>query len=249
MYDPAESQLPDSGFELNTGLPKEFIQMIEKAVAGVSRQRVMPNRIEPDQLRTFSATLRGLIRHIDHAVGRILEQLDLSKTVVLFTSDHGDYSGHRGLLRKAPWIPFDDLARVPLVLSAPDARGGRRVPSLVQTSDFPLTCLDYAGVDPPAGIEFDSRSLRPLAVGSAAADDDDRAVYCTQIIWPMVRRGAFKHIVDENSGTGVLFDLERDPLESVDLSRDPQHAGALAELSALLRKTLERGVATSPSPV
>ena len=95
-------------------------------------------------------------------MGAVLERIDLDSTQVGFTSDHGDYAGHRGLLRKTPWIPFDDLARVPFVVAGPGIAGGRRVTSLVQSCDFALTCLDFAGVKAPQGIDFDTRSLRPL---------------------------------------------------------------------------------------
>ena len=96
------------------------------------------------------------MRQIDDSVGRILERVDLSDSVVFFTSDHGDYAGNRGLLRKIPWIPYDDLARVPLVAAGRDVAGGRRSGQLVQSCDIPLTLLDYAGVTPPPGVDFGS---------------------------------------------------------------------------------------------
>ena len=199
MYDPADSRLPDAGFEVNDGLPFTFQMALQNAATREAAAQ------EP-AMRAFLATVRGLVRQIDDAVGSLLQQIDLSSTVVFYTSDHGDYAGHRGLLRKTPWIPFDDLARVPFAVSGPGITPGRRVASLVQSSDFALTCLDYAGVDPPEGIAFDSRSLRPLLCDRATDADVDRAVFsATTMGWPMVRLGPLQvHPERELEGEGAL---------------------------------------------
>jgi choline-sulfatase len=240
MYDPAESQLPRSGFEVNEGLPEVFLQAMTR-FGQWEIPRVDPENERP--LRRFLATVRGLVRHIDDAIGHVLEHLDRSDTVVLFTSDHGDYAGHRGLMRKNPWLPFDDLARIPLVVAAPDAAPGRRVPALVQSSDVVLTCLDYAGVAPPDDIDFDSRTLRPHTTSRTLPAVDDRAVFCaTTMGWPMVRRGAFKYLEQRSSRTGVLFDLDHDPEERVDLLA----RGGVGRLADDLRAALDEEMARPP---
>ena len=154
MFDPADARLPEDGYEVNAGLP-----MVCQLALKNSRTR--DEAADERRVRVFLATVRGLIKHIDDAIGRLIEQLDMTSTLVAFTSDHGDYAGHRGLMRKTPWMPFDDLARVPLFYAGHGVAGGRVVPDLVQSYDFALTALDYAGLAP--GIEdVDGRSLRPL---------------------------------------------------------------------------------------
>ena len=240
MYKPADSKLPKSGFEINDRLPQAF----RNAMTQFGKRRVP--RVDPDTeqpLRKFLATIRGLVRHIDDAVGCILKQLDLTHTVVFFTSDHGDYAGHRGLLYKTPWLPFDDLARVPLIVAGGDVSGPRRQRQLVQNLDFALTCLDYAGVPAPSDYDFNGRSLRPLLSGTTAAEDDDRAVFCaTTMGWPMVRRQRYKYIFNKRSSAKVLFDLESDPAEHINHWQDPDYALIADELSAALREELERDV-------
>ena len=90
-----------------------------------------------------------------------------SQSIVFFTSDHGDYAGHRGLMRKNPWIPFDDLARVPFFVAGGGVAGGRRVPQLVQSCDVASTCLPR--LCPRSGTPAESRStrrsLRPILDG------------------------------------------------------------------------------------
>ena len=171
--------------------------------------RTRDEAADEQRLRRFLATVRGLIKHIDDAVGRLVEHLDMASTLVAFTSDHGDYAGHRGLLRKTPWMPFDDLARVPLFYAGHGVEGGRVVPDLVQSYDFALTALDYAGLEP--GVEdVDGRSLRPLLAGQPEAADLERSVFCAiGMGWPMIRRGNHKYFVHAQHGSPVLFDLER----------------------------------------
>jgi arylsulfatase len=246
MYDPAESILPAEGFEANGRLPLVF----QLAVDG-SRTRVEAR--DATKVRSFLATVRGLIRQIDDAVGRLMERIDLDETFVFFTSDHGDYSGHRGLMRKTPQIPFDDLARVPLFVTGGDVVGGRRVVPLVQSSDFALTCLDVAGVVPPDDVEFDSRSLRPILRDAAGADDRDREVVCGTGTpgWPMIRRGRYKymqHIEHFDDAQCALFDLEADPGEQVNLFDDAAHRDIGRTLALRLRANTSRPVLGLPTP-
>src|SRR5262249_9430450 len=103
MYDPADSQLPATGFEVNEALPPLFRDSMRE-FGKRPTPRVDPNDL--DGLREFLAQVRALVKQIDDSVGRIVEGLNLDNTVVFFTSDHGDYSGNRGMLRKTPWIPY-----------------------------------------------------------------------------------------------------------------------------------------------
>jgi choline-sulfatase len=243
MYDPADSVVPTAGYEVNDQLPFAF-----HLAMGAS-----PTRSEgenPRQVRAFLAIVRGLVKQIDDALGRITAELNLDTTVVFFTSDHGDYAGHRGLMRKKPWVPFDDLARVPFFVTGGGIAGGRRVPQLVQNSDFALTCLDYAGVAAPAGVPFETRSLRPVLDGAPGPDDLDRHVFSgISVEWPMVRHGRYKfirHGVHEQQA--VLFDLEADPLEHVNLFRDPSYADVRDALAARLQETMRQPVLDVPAP-
>jgi arylsulfatase len=238
LYDPDECVIDPEWHTANAYLPASFRRATAQADAP-------HRRIQPERMRAHRATLAhtyGLITQIDEAVGRIVAHLDLDATVLFFTSDHGDYAGHRGLVRKVPWIPFDDLARVPFFVTGAGVAGGRRDAGLAQSFDFATTCLDYAGVDVDLAA-FDGISLAPLLGDPAASLDADRTVHCgISMRWPMVRRGPHKYL---RSGWGeeVLFDVERDPGEVYNLtSLDPDREirGVLAEASA------QRVAATTP---
>lgn len=229
MFDPADSRPPEDGYDVNLGLPM-VCQLALKS--GRTREEAADER----RVRIFLAAVRGLTKHIDDAVGRLVEQLDLTSTLVAFSSDHGDYAGHRGVMRKTPWMPFDDLARVPLFYAGQGVSGGRVVPNLVQSYDFALTALDYAGLAP--GVEdVDGRSLRPLLAGSPEAEDLDRSVFSAiGVGWPMIRRENHKYFVHAQHRTPVLFDLEEDPGERVNLAGDPGYAEVERDLSARLAR-------------
>jgi arylsulfatase len=244
MFDPTEVRLPADGFEVNDCLSMPFL-----VAMATNRGRFGLIRLEgnEDGARVAMTQVRALVKQIDDAIGRIIERIDLTRTVVFFTSDHGDFAGHRGLLGKVPWMPFDDLARVPLVAVGRGVAGGRRAPELVQNCDFPLTTLDYAGVEVPSAL-FDTRSVRPLLEGRRRPEDQDRAVMCaTTMGWPMIRRGRFKYIRPLVARPGVLFDLERDPGETVDLLEDPSCESVATELSSRLDQELARGVPSLPA--
>jgi arylsulfatase A-like enzyme len=195
-------------------------------------------------LRDRQTRVRALVAQIDESIGRLLTRFDLNRTLVTFTSDHGDYGGRRGLASKNPCIPFDDLARVPLVIAGAGVAGGRRVRDIVQSSDLALTYCDIAGVDVPVD-EFDSRSLRPWLTG--CDDGPERvAIIATNRGWPAVRRGVLKFILHVPEFSFVLFDLEEDPHESTNIAGDAAYAEGEAELGELLRATFARAKPNLP---
>ena len=123
------------------------------------------------------------------------------------------------------------------------------VPQLVQNCDVALTCLEYAGVAAPSGVDFDTRSLVPVLDGHPAPDDLDRTVFCaTSLHWPMIRRGRYKYMAHAlHPELPVLFDLESDPLERVNVVDDPANRAIRDELAERLRATLCRPIVDVPA--
>jgi arylsulfatase A-like enzyme len=233
MFDPADARLPEGGFEVNAGLPMVW----QLALANATSRATAADK---DHLRHLLATVRGLVKHIDDVIGRLIARIDLASTLVAFTSDHGDYAGHRGLLRKTPWLPFDDLARVPLFCVGPGVAGGRVVSDPVQSYDFVPTALEYARVQPDVD-DFDSRSLWPHLAGTSDDQHRSRPVFsCIGMDWPMVRAGKCKYLVHAQRRSPMLFDLEDDPAERVNLADDAHYADVRRELSEQLAQRLAK---------
>ena len=245
MYDPADSSPPSAGFEVNKQLPLVF-------QLATSASPTRGEAADPARVRAFLATYRGLIKQIDDAIGELQKAIDLERAIAFFTSDHGDFSGHRGLMRKNPWISFDDLARVPFWVAGRGVVGGRRSPGLVQSCDFVLTCLDYAGVGPPADVEFETRSLRPFLENGSEALDLERAVVTGthKNGWPMIRQGRYKYVEHlKHADQPVLFDLATDPFEQTNLVDDRSCRAIAQELARRLHTIRDQSVLDIAAPV
>lgn len=171
--------------------------------------------VTDDQIRNARHAYLANISYIDHHVGQMLSVLDrhdmADDTIVIFTSDHGDMLGERGLWYKMSY--FEHSARIPMILSMPGSVGGVVNSTHVSLLDIAPTLLDIAGVEAPSIL--DGSSLLPLA---AAPSDPERTVVGEYLgegaVAPifMIRRGSRKFIWSEPDGA-QLFDLETDPSE------------------------------------
>ena len=90
------------------------------------------------------------IRDVDRSVDLVLDALEASgqadRTVVIFTSDHGEMAGSHGLRQKGNLV-YDENFHVPLVICHPDVAGGASNDSLASAVDLAPTLLELAGVD------------------------------------------------------------------------------------------------------
>ncbi|WP_424928929.1 sulfatase family protein [Amaricoccus tamworthensis] len=206
-----------------------------------------------EELKRMRAYYYANMEMIDTQVGNILDALEargnMKNTIVIFTSDHGDNLGDHGLSQK--WAPYDQVTRVPMIVSAPGRfGGGRKVEEMVQLFDLAPTILEWAGVDPDPS--FEAISLNPALEGS---DFEGRShVFCEQAgdvnmtgasYLTMVRSKTHKLVHFRGSDEGQLFDLVADPGERVNLWSDADHTGVKQELlSELLEFHIESTVHT-----
>ena len=109
----------------------------------------------------------ALVSHVDDQIGRILSTLEATglarRTIVIFTSDHGEYLGDHGRIQKG--MPHSVITNVPCIVRLPDAAAaGRPVAEVVEQIDVTATILDYCGVQVPRFVQ--GSSLRPLLAGT-----------------------------------------------------------------------------------
>ncbi len=198
---------------------------------------------DEEAVRRALAAYYALVTFLDHNVGRVLGALEAAgltgDTRVIYTSDHGDNLGVRGLWGKS--VMYDESVAVPFIASGPDIPAGRTVDTPVSLIDLYRTILDGAGVPPaPEDAGLPSRSIWPIIAGERP-DRDILSEYhaagsCTGMF--MLRHGRWKYI--HHAGhRPELFDLEADPGETRDLAKDPAHAGVLALCEARLRAMLD----------
>ncbi|HEX3813613.1 MAG TPA: sulfatase-like hydrolase/transferase [Mycobacteriales bacterium] len=194
------------------------------------------------------ATLIRVMRHyyaaisqVDHQIGRMLDllrQRDLyDDTVIVYTSDHGEYLGHHGLLLKGGLL-YEPLARVPLIIKYPHSnRSGGRDDGLTSGIDIAPTLLSLAGLAPMAAS---GRDLTP-----GPADREVLVVDAPNATQLMARTRTHKLIL-RLAGDPLLFDLSADPHEFVDVYDDPRHRDSRELLMRRLLTELAFGQAPVP---
>ncbi len=191
--------------------------------------------LTPEHVRNARHAYLGALSYVDDKVGQLLHALDAAQvradTIVLFTSDHGDMLGERGLWYKMSF--FEWSARVPLLVHAPGRFAPRRVGQPVSLMDLLPTLLDLgnAGAGPQTAVALaepvDGRSLLPMLQGGA---EDPEATAAAEYLGEgaaapvlMLRRGPYKYLCSAPD-PDQLYDLRADPRELSNLADRPEFA-------------------------
>jgi arylsulfatase A-like enzyme len=199
--------------------------------------------------------LAGYYAHgsaLDDCVGALLETLRQTgldqRTIVIFTSDHGDMLGSHGLSAKQK--PFDESIRVPMLFRCPPALGikARPLDGMIASEDFMPTLLGLCRVPiPPTveGIDY-SDYMRGKPVPS------DNVALISNIApfgeWDRrhggreyrgIRTGRFTYVCGLE-GPWLLFDNDTDPLQMTNLANLPAGAKWQMELAKTLRDKLRQ---------
>jgi choline-sulfatase len=181
-----------------------------------------------ERVRTARHAYYGEISYVDDKVGQLLAALKATgfdeNTVVLFTSDHGEMLGERGLWYKMNF--FEWAARVPLIVHAPWCFAPRRVDQHVSLMDIMPTLVELGSGDQTMSFadRLDGHSLLPLLDGGERDGPDTvlGEILCETAISPvfMVRRGRYKYVYSAPDPE-QLYDLESDPDELHNLAAEP----------------------------
>lgn len=198
--------------------------------------------IPREALARAIALTRGMEAQIDFCFGRVLAKLEAlameGRTVVVFTSDHGEFLGHHGLLHKGP-PPYRDLTRVGFVMAGPGVPQGRASGAASSHLDLMPTLLDMAGLDADG---LDGESLRPLLAGGALKRRDrflefhprlDRRLYNHSIVAGRWRLTLYP---EGEEGWGELFDLGGEAGEHRNLFHEPGFRAQRDRLAAALQE-------------
>ncbi|MEM8750157.1 MAG: sulfatase-like hydrolase/transferase [Pseudomonadota bacterium] len=178
----------------------------------------------------------GLVKQIDDHLGRLFAYMEknglMENTMIIMSSDHGDYLGDHWMGEKD--LFHDCSVRVPLIIYDPDEKAdvtrGTVSQALVEGIDIAPTLLDYFGGRQKPEI-LEGKNLMPLLHGAqktvrdwaiseydyvtrearttlGVGVEDARLVMCVDQRWKFVHAEGFRP---------MLFDLENDPNELIDL--------------------------------
>jgi arylsulfatase A-like enzyme len=261
MYRPQDMQLPAS-FGAALHHPPPPLQALREAAAGgrARKSGYATFSASEQEVREALALNYGNISFIDDALGRVLATLSRlgldDDTVVLFTSDHGDLLGDRGLMLKGG-LHYRPLTRVPFVWrDTPERRRPGRTSALSQTIDIATTVLDRAGLAPANGMQ--GMALAPVLDGSAATARDALLIEeeGQRRDFGLARRIRMRTLLTDrhrftlyaDEPWGELYDLAQDPLELRNLWDDPAAQALRGELAQRLAVKMVQSADTCPYP-
>jgi len=256
MYRPEDVDLPAS-FHASTNPPPHVAWLrAQRDAARAVKHTPTAFACDEREAREAIALNYGSIVHIDEAVGRMLgelERLGLDRnTIVIFTSDHGDFLGDHQLLLKGP-LHYQSLIRTPFLWSDPAGPQGERSAALASTIDLAPSILARAGVTPFNGIQG---QVLPCVPGASAPqresvllEDEVQRVLFGFDAPPRLRTlvtDRWRLTVYANATWGELYDLQSDPHELHNLWDDAGHGNQRGELMTELVRQMTRHGDTSP---
>lgn len=231
LYDPSEIELPESAvdfFECRFEGKPESIRALASTFGGMP---YIPEN--EDDLRRQLAYYYSLITRIDDQIGRVLEELrrtrEYDNTVIVFTSDHGDFAGDHGMINKNVGI-YESIHRIPFLLKYEGAPAGRVIDGIMESVDMYPTLCELCEVPLPAGVE--GRSLVPVIRDGLPGKPH------TVCEWSFPRYSARVNAIRTKryrfvyygNGEGELYDHATDPGELKNLYDNKEYAGIRLQL-------------------
>ena len=203
--------------------------------------------LEGETLRAAQAGYFGLIEHLDDAIGPLVAEFrERSEQagrpwIVVVTTDHGEMLGDHGYFRKCE--PYEGSANIPLLIAGSPALGfcpGLRCLQPVCLEDILPTLAELSDARMP---EVDGVSLVPVLRGQpqeirTSLHFEHAPCYSRNQAFHALTDGRFKYIWRPTDGSQQLFDLETDPQEEHDLSRDESRRDLLETWRSRLAQRL-----------
>ncbi|MDN3518236.1 alkaline phosphatase family protein [Aquisalimonas lutea] len=248
MYGPEDIKPPNRS---------EMERKNEHPVVAAFRQHEESRNFSDDSVRErVIPTYMGMITQLDDELARLFAYLRekglMENTVIVLTSDHGDFLGDHWLGEKD--LMYEEAERIPLLIRMPGGVRGQS-DALVEAIDLAPTFVDLAG-GPNLDHVLEGRSLAPLLRGEDPGDNwRDAVVSEMDYAWrharntlgvepdaartTMLRTEQWKY-VHYRGFRPQLFDLHNDPGEHRDLANEPEYSGILRDMADRLFSWMER---------
>ncbi len=190
--------------------------------------KVRPELSDNDIARLRSVYC-GMISLMDQQIGRLLDQLEadgsIDDTLIVFTSDHGDYLGDHGLWGKG--LPaYESMQRVPFIVAHPSCQNPGSVNHALQSLiDIPATCLGASGLHVPDN--YQGVSQEAAWIDSTVSRRDHCRLEFRPAQGPFKQQtfieNSYKLVLYNTRDYGELYDLEADPWQTRNLFDSKSH--------------------------
>jgi uncharacterized sulfatase len=237
MYDPGKLTVPKM-FETDLCDNSPLYNLTQTANPDISQYKksgfflhgLHSHLQDQSELKKDIAAYYGMITLMDKYIGKILDKLDelgLSEnTLVIFTTDHGHFYGHHGLIHKGPFM-YDDLIKVPFIARHPGAIPQNTVNTAMQSLvDIAPTILDFCGLDIP--VTMSGKSQRQVWEGFKDKARDH--IICEHnherdsINLRTYLNERYKVTIFQGLEYGQLYDMQSDPDETLNLWNQKEYA-------------------------
>lgn len=208
LYSPEDIELPPRDPDEFETKPANWREQAESEIYQQSTD---------EDIKQVLAYYYSLITLIDEQIGRVLDHLEaageLENTIVVFASDHGDFAGEHGFVKKTLGIP-EAVHRVPFIWRYPERfREGETNDDLVELVDlFPTVC---DAVDAPIPDAVQGQSLESTLTAGTPVDRD--AAYCIGSHLRAIRTDEWKLTYYLEEDDGELYHIDEDPWEHENL--------------------------------
>jgi choline-sulfatase len=238
-HDPRQS--PQSYVDKYPGesmtLPPNFVPMpaIDSGDYNIRDETLMTFPRTEKQTKEFIGEYYAMIEHLDHQIGRILDTLEASpyakNTYIIFTSDHGLAVGKHGLAGKQS--VYDHSIRAPFIMVGKGIPANSRAKGMFYLNSIFATIAELAGIDVPDSVQ--GPSVLPIVRGEKDVMND--YIYGSyRHFQRMARSHRYKLIYYPLLKRNVLFDLQNDPWEMDDISKQAGSDVIIKQLTAKLEE-------------
>jgi len=229
MYDPKDIEIGDSFMEMHP-FDNGSLTVRDELIASFPRSE--------SDIRHHVAEYYAMITHIDTEIGKVIDVLretgQLDNTIIAFAGDNGLALGRHGLMGKQSL--YEHSIHIPMILSGPGIPKNNVTKARVYTVDFYPTLCELAGIEIPSTVM--GHSLAPVLRGELETTRNYHYFVYKEFI-RAVNVNGMKLIEYNVNGkrTTQLFDIDKDPMETNDLSKEPSSS----KLIDVLREKLLEG--------
>jgi len=253
----ASIKKPDSFYEPTENLPPQ----LQSQRRGGNKVWNMDKAFQDEQLwRNYIGGYYALVTEIDHHVGEILKALEETgqdkETIVIYTSDHGDFVGNHGMVEKCAFGQnvYEDILNVPLIIKYPGkTENGKRIGELVTLADVLPTLIDLLDLELPelkypiqgesmADVLFNEGSMGREYIVS---ESWSQAAVITKDfkLGIMLDPTSARPELDYRDFGDMFFDMKNDPLEIKNGINNPAYQDQID----LLRAYYEEFIKNTPA--